>query len=260
MRDLDRVAANYSFEGATLVATSPTLDCAPSHTCDLAAYTVSRTEMSAAVADARRARLVLLDYGIGNLRSAKNAFEAVGAEVSGWSEHGDLRGIDGIVLPGVGSFGPCSSALVSTGLDRTAMEGIERGLPFFGICIGFQLLYQCSAENPGSKGLGVFEGEVTRLVTDEKLPQMQWNQLDVLSGRSGSLLVDVPDRPWVYFVHSYAPPIGRETVATCSYGGEFAAMCEMGNVFGTQFHPEKSGDVGLSILANFVAVASGERL
>ncbi len=156
-----------------------------------------------------------------------------------------------MVLPGVGAFGPCAAALRRTGLHEAALGAIEAGVPFLGICVGFQLLYEGSEEAPGEAGLGVLAGRVRRLPSSVKIPQMQWNALR--SVRASTLLAGLGEEPWVYFVHSYAPDVGPETVATCEYGETLAAAAEMGTVWGTQFHPEKSGAPGLAILANFVA-------
>jgi glutamine amidotransferase len=127
---------------------------------------------------------------------------------------------------------------------------VDRGIPVLGICIGFQLLYEGSEEDPSARGLGVLTGTVRRLPDGVKHPQMQWNTLEI--GRSG-LLAGLPDPAWVYFVHSYAPERTADTTATCDYGGPVVAAAERGPVWGTQFHPEKSGSVGLEILGNFVA-------
>ncbi len=171
-----------------------------------------------------------------------------------------MAGARGVVLPGVGAFGPCAEALERSGLGDPARRAIDQGVPFLGICVGFQLLYDGSVENPAARGLGVFEGVVERLPDSVKRPQMQWNRLDRVPGVDSGLLTGLDEHPWVYFVHSFAPPVGDETVATCSYGGELAVASERANVWGTQFHPEKSGPAGLAILANFVArCAEGSR-
>jgi glutamine amidotransferase len=158
---------------------------------------------------------------------------------------------DGVVLPGVGAFGRCAQALRSSGLDRSARRAVESGVPFLGICVGFQLLYQGSDESPSEPGLGIFDGMVRRLPSGVKHPQMQWNQLEPVASGTG-LLDQVPQPAWVYFVHSYAPDLTEDTTSTCEYGGPVTASAEQGRVWGTQFHPEKSGAVGLGILANFV--------
>jgi len=194
--------------------------------------------------------IAVLDYGIGNLRSAEKALQRLGADARLVDDPEVAATADGIVLPGVGSFGPCASALTSSGLDRVVIDAVSRGIPFLGICVGFQLLYEGSEEDPSAAGLGVLAGAVRRLPDGVKHPQMQWNVLDVTRSQ---LLAGVPDPAWVYFVHSYAPEYTEDTTATCDYGGPVVASAERGAVWGTQFHPEKSGAVGLGILSNFVA-------
>ncbi|HTX63590.1 MAG TPA: imidazole glycerol phosphate synthase subunit HisH [Acidimicrobiales bacterium] len=203
---------------------------------------------------ARAGTIAVLDYGIGNLRSAERALTHVGAAARLVTEPDGVEGAAGVVLPGVGAFGPCADALARTGLGDAALRAIDGGVPFLGICVGFQLLYDGSEEAPGRAGLGVLPGTVRRLPPSVKAPQMQWNTLDSL--RPSGLLVGLDAAPWVYFVHSYAPEVGPETVATCEYGGAVAAAAETDAVWGTQFHPEKSGATGLAILANFVARAA----
>ncbi len=198
--------------------------------------------------------IAVLDYGIGNLRSAEKALQHVGADARLVDDPDEAAAADGMVLPGVGAFGRCAEALESTGLGDAARAAVARGIPFLGICIGFQLLYEGSEEDPSARGLGVLEGTVRRLPEGVKHPQMQWNMLDI--GRS-ELLAGLPDPAWVYFVHSYAPEWTADTSASCHYGGPVVAAAERGPVWGTQFHPEKSGSVGLAILANFVAAVNG---
>jgi glutamine amidotransferase len=197
--------------------------------------------------------IAVLDYGIGNLRSAEKALQRVGADARLVADPDLAATADGIVLPGVGAFGRCAAALESTGLGRVARDAIDRGLPFLGICVGFQLLYEGSEEDPSATGLGVLPGTVRRLPEGVKHPQMQWNTLTV--GRS-ALLAGVPDPAWVYFVHSFAPEQTDDTTATCDYGASVVAAAERGPVWGTQFHPEKSGAVGLGILGTFVAAVA----
>ena len=198
-------------------------------------------------------RIVVLDYGIGNLRSAEKALEHLGAPARLVSRPEDVAGAAGVVLPGVGHFSSCAGALAASGLGAAALGAIREGVPFLGVCVGFQLLYEESEESPGVAGLGVFAGRVRRLPAGVKHPQMQWNRLRRRPGRPSGMLAGLGEEPWAYFVHSFAPDIGDETVAECEYGGPVAAAAERDNVWGTQFHPEKSGTVGLAILANFVA-------
>ncbi len=196
--------------------------------------------------------IAVLDYGIGNLASAEKALVHLGAPARLVRDPAEVGRASGVVLPGVGAFGPCAAALQSSGLGDAARRAIDAGLPFLGICIGFQLLYEGSEESPRTRGLGVFTGTVAALAGSVKRPQMQWNRL-VRRGTESSMLAGLGRSPWVYFVHSFAPPIGDETVATCDYGGPVAAAAERGTVWGTQFHPEKSSGVGLAVLSNFVA-------
>ena len=196
--------------------------------------------------------IAVLDYGIGNLRSAEKALQHLGADARLVDDPDRAAEADGVVLPGVGAFGRCAQALRSSGLDRAAPSAVDRGVPFLGICVGFQLLYEGSEEDPSEPGLGVLPGAVRRLPAGVKHPQMQWNQLQPVDGPPSGLLAGVPEPAWVYFVHSYAPEVSADTSAICEYGGPVTASAERGPVWGTQFHPEKSGAVGLGILANFV--------
>lgn len=200
--------------------------------------------------------IAVLDYGIGNLRSAEKALQRVGADAHLVDDPDAAADAAGIVLPGVGAFGPCARALEDTGFAEVAADAVTRGVPFLGICIGFQLLFEGSEEDAEATGLGILPGIVRRLPDGVKHPQMQWNTLEI--GRS-DLLDGVPDPAWVYFVHSYAPERTDDTTSTCDYGGPVVATAERGRVWGTQFHPEKSGSVGLGILANFVAAVDAAR-
>jgi glutamine amidotransferase len=203
--------------------------------------------------------IAVLDYGIGNLRSAEKALQLQGADARLVTDPDEAAAADGVVLPGVGAFGPCMEALVRSGLDHAARAAVDRGAPFLGICVGMQLLYEGSDESPLVDGLGLLPGVVRRLPGGVKRPQMQWNRLTPL-GPSPLLrgpAFDGPDAdPWVYFVHSYAAPLGDDIIATCDYGGPTAAMVDRGRLWATQFHPEKSGPVGLALLANFTAVVA----
>jgi glutamine amidotransferase len=198
--------------------------------------------------------IAVVDYGIGNLRSAEKGLRRVGADARLVSCGRDIGAADAVVLPGVGNFGRCSEALSDSGLWTATMEAAGSGRPFLGICVGMQLLYQGSEESPGTPGLSVFKGTISLLPDGVKRPQMQWNRLDVAPG--SRLLKGFEQDAWVYFVHSYAAPVGPETAATCDYGGPVAAAVENGAVWATQFHPEKSSVVGLGVLANFVATCN----
>jgi len=196
--------------------------------------------------------IAVLDYGIGNLRSAEKALQHLGADASLVSNPAAAAQAAGVVLPGVGNFGRCMEALRSSGLDRVALDAVASGQPFMGICVGMQMLYDGSEESPGVTGLGVLPGRVARLADGVKRPQMQWNRL-LLDQPDHPLVAGLAPDPWVYFVHSYAPPSGAGVVATCEYGGPVVAAVARDRVWATQFHPEKSGAVGLALLANFVA-------
>ena len=207
-------------------------------------------------------RIAVLDYGIGNLRSAEKALQHVGAAARLVTDPAEVEAADAVVLPGVGAFGACARALRQSGLEKVARAAIAADVPFLAVCIGFQLLYEGSDENEQAHGLGVFPGRVTALAPTVKHPQMQWNQLVPVGTEPGGAegepasLRGLGPRPWVYFVHSFAPPVGPETVAVCDYGGPVAALVQRGNLWGAQFHPEKSGRTGLALLANFVALAA----
>jgi glutamine amidotransferase len=194
--------------------------------------------------------LAVLDYGIGNLRSAEKGLCRVGADARLTADPNEIREADGVVLPGVGAFGRCMDALDRTGLAGVARDAVARGVPFLAICIGMQLLYDESEENPGRRGLGILPGVVRRLPDGVKHPQMQWNTLD--QKRTSMLLRGLPDPAWFYFVHSYAPDDMAHAIALCDYGGPVVAAVERGNVWATQFHPEKSGANGMRLLSNFV--------
>jgi glutamine amidotransferase len=195
--------------------------------------------------------IAVLDYGIGNLRSAEKALVHLGADARLVTRADQAAGASGVVLPGVGAFGACAEALRHSGLENVARAALAQGTPFLGICVGFQLLYEGSEEAPGTAGLGVLPGMVRNLPSGVKRPQIQWNRLQQRH-TDGALLAGLDNDAWVYFVHSFAPEDGDDVVATCDYGGSVTAAVERGTVWGTQFHPEKSGTVGLSILANFI--------
>jgi imidazole glycerol-phosphate synthase subunit HisH len=199
--------------------------------------------------------IAVLDYGIGNLRSAQKALERTGADARLVTSADEAAGATGVVLPGVGAFGRCMEALRESGLDRVAVDAIAAGTPFLGICVGMQMLYAASEESPGVAGLSVIDAAVVRLRDGVKRPQMQWNVL--VPVRPGSALLDgLGEEPWVYFVHSFAPEHTDDVVATCDYGGPVVAAVERGLLWATQFHPEKSGAVGARVLANFAKACS----
>ena len=197
-----------------------------------------------------RPRIAVLDYGIGNLRSAQKALEHVGADASLTADPHEIASAQAVVLPGVGAFGACMDALRTCALDTVALAAAASGRPFLGICVGMQMLFEGSTESPGASGLGVFPGMIDLLPGDVKRPQMQWNLLR--SRGTDPLLAGLEHDAWVYFVHSYAAPDSDVCIATCDYGSDVVAMVRRDRVWATQFHPEKSGVSGLRLLANFV--------
>lgn len=208
-------------------------------------------------ATGERPLLAVLDYGIGNLRSAQKALEKVGAEAHLTSDPGLIADAAGLVLPGVGAFGRCMEALAEAGLTDIAHEAASvaaagEGRPFLGVCVGMQMLFDGSDETPDVPGLGVVGGRIRLLPEGVKRPQMQWNVLR--PARSSTLLADLPDPAWVYFVHSYAAEVldPADLVATCDYGAPVTAAVERGALGATQFHPEKSAANGLRLLGAFV--------
>ncbi len=204
--------------------------------------------------------VAVLDYGIGNLRSAQKALQLVGADARLTADPALVARADGVVLPGVGAFGRCVQALKSAGIWDAALAAAStaangEGRPFLGICVGMQMLHEGSAEAPGVTGLGVLPGEVQLLSGDIKRPQMQWNRLSLGPNTDHKrFLAGLGVDPWAYFVHSYAAPVSSDTVATCTYGGLVCAAEARGMLWGCQFHPEKSSSVGLQVLENFVEI------
>jgi imidazole glycerol-phosphate synthase subunit HisH len=198
-----------------------------------------------------RPPVALLDYGVGNLHSAAKALDRAGAEVRVVPTVAEAAGVAGLVVPGVGAYGACLSGLGSAGGPAAVARWLEGGRPLLGICVGMQLLFEASEEGPVSDGVGVVPGKIRRLTGPVKIPHIGWDEVSVRPG--SRLLAGLGDGTRFYFVHSYAPePDGDSVAAVCDYGGRFAAAVEHGNLFGTQFHPEKSGEAGLTLLANFV--------
>jgi glutamine amidotransferase len=195
--------------------------------------------------------IAVLDYEIGNLRSAQKALQHLGADARLTADPGLIREAAGVVLPGVGAFGACMDAVRRTGLEPLVHQVADRGVPFLGICVGMQMLFESSEESPGATGLGVLPGTLRLLPGDVKRPQMQWNLLE----RRGDpeLLRLAPDPAWAYFVHSYAADTDDAIVtSSCDYGGPVVASVAQGSVWATQFHPEKSSRTGLAVLQAFV--------
>lgn len=197
-------------------------------------------------------RIAVLDYGIGNLRSAQKGLEHAGAIADLTADRAAIDAADAVVLPGVGNFGRCMEALHETGLAEAAIAAAASGRPFIGICVGMQLLFEGSDEAPDAPGLGILPGRVELLPDTVKRPQMQWNELSVVRPHP---MLEGLDGEWMYFVHSYAAKPSASTVATCDYGGPVNAAVADGNVWATQFHPEKSSSAGRRLLQNFVAAA-----
>jgi glutamine amidotransferase len=199
--------------------------------------------------------IAIIDYGMGNLRSVQKAFEKIGVTARIVPFPRDIENAQGIVLPGVGAFGQAMENLRMIGWDVALRNAVKRGVPFIGICLGMQLLFDSSEEMGQHEGLGILRGEVKRFNGNLKVPQMGWNQMCVK--QSNPLLRDVPDNNYAFFVHSYycAPSDPSIVVATTDYGFEFASVVGSGNVFGAQFHPEKSQVVGLKILENFAKIS-----
>nr|MBC8264779.1 imidazole glycerol phosphate synthase subunit HisH [Anaerolineales bacterium] len=197
--------------------------------------------------------IAIIDYGMGNLRSVERAFEYVGAEAVVTAHRETIEAASAVVLPGVGAFGKAMSNLERAGLTDVIRQVIAQGRPFLGICLGLQLLFEESDEMGQHRGLGVFGGQVKRFEIDLKVPQIGWNQIHIQ--RASPLLDGVADGSYAYFVHSYyVAPADREIVlATTDYEIDYASIIGQGNVFGIQFHPEKSQAVGLRILRNFTA-------
>ena len=195
--------------------------------------------------------IAIVDYQAGNLTSVKKAFDHLGAESIVTGDPEQVRNADKIVLPGVGHFA-ATKALDDAGLRECISEGIEGGTPFLGICVGMQWLLASSEEAPGVTGLAIWAGECSRFPVEVKSPHVGWNSLEIRDNGS-RLLRGVHSGAFVYFTHSYRVPLLTATVAECEYGGCFSAVVEQENVFGVQFHPEKSGAVGLRVLENFIA-------
>jgi glutamine amidotransferase len=197
-------------------------------------------------------RIAILDYGMGNLRSAEKAIEHVGAEVEITRDHERVRAADGVVLPGVGAFPKAMEEVRRLGFDELLAERVAKGVPVLGICLGLQLLFERSTERGGAEGLSVLQGSVSELEADGlKVPQIGWNPV---SWRRESVLTEgLPEPCAFYHVHSFAPRPARQedVLGTAVYGGEFVSAVERPPVFGVQFHPEKSGPDGLRLLANF---------
>jgi len=195
-------------------------------------------------------RVTIFDYGAGNLRSVQNTLAELGHPYELVRGREGLQNASKIILPGVGHFGQMMRALDSLEVRSTLVERIAAGIPFLGICLGLQALFDASEEAPDVRGLGIFRGTVRRFPAHARVPHMGWNELELR--RESKLVRDLGAPPYLYFAHSYYVPEDERASAICTYAEPYTAVLECGNVFGVQFHPEKSGPVGLRIVRNFL--------
>jgi glutamine amidotransferase len=194
--------------------------------------------------------IAIVDYGAGNISSVKKALAHLGATAEVTSDPEVIARAEKLVVPGVGHFNRCLP--LNRQLRLPLLDSFSSGKPFLGICVGMQWLFEGSTESPETSGAALFAGECDRFPTGLKCPHVGWNRIDVR--KDSRLLRGIESGAFVYYTHSYRAPVGDETVASTEYGGEFAAAVERDNVFGVQFHPEKSGATGLKILENFCAL------
>ncbi len=197
--------------------------------------------------------IAIIDYGAGNIQSVFKALKHIGCDAFITKNRDEILKSDGAVLPGVGSFGDAMDTMTSYGINNTVIDFTKSGKPFLGICLGLQLLFPESQESPGSKGLGLFEGAITKIPSGDglKIPHIGWNSLNIK--KHDGLFKGITGNPYVYFVHSYYLNAADKNIvsAQTEYGVTIDAAIQSGNVFATQFHPEKSGETGLKILTNF---------
>lgn len=199
--------------------------------------------------------IAIIDYGAGNIQSVYKALRFIGADCKVTSDKDEILNADGAILPGVGSFGDAMDTMTKRGIKDTIIEYTKSGKPFLGICLGLQLLFPESEETPGVKGLDIFKGAITKIPNQNrtlKIPHMGWNNISIK--QKNGIFKDIEGEPYVYFVHSfYLKAQDKDIVAaTTQYGVEIDAAVQKGNIIATQFHPEKSGEVGLKMLKNFV--------
>jgi imidazole glycerol phosphate synthase glutamine amidotransferase subunit len=194
--------------------------------------------------------ITILDYGAGNLRSVQNTLAEIGATYELVRDSDGLQRATKIILPGVGHFGQMMRALDHMRVREALLERIHAGVPFLGICLGLQALFQGSEEAPEQHGLGFFEGTNRRFPAEAKVPHMGWNEIQPRPG--SKLLAGLAPHPYLYFAHSYYAPVNGATAAVCRYTADYTAVLECRNIYGVQFHPEKSGPLGLKIVGNFV--------
>jgi glutamine amidotransferase len=204
--------------------------------------------------NAGRPSIAVLDYRAGNLTSVLKALRAAGADAVVTDDPEQIAAADGIVIPGVGHF--AATRAIGDACRTTILRRVGQQVPLLGICLGMQFLFEGSEEAPGVPGLALFRGRCALLPSHVKVPHVGWNDLNV---RPSRLLAGIPDGVQAYFTHSFAAPITPETVATTVYGSTFAAVVELGNVFGVQFHPETSSKSGLQILRSFVGTVQSSR-
>jgi glutamine amidotransferase len=195
--------------------------------------------------------IAVIDYKAGNLTSVMKALTALGASAQITEDPAVVRAAERVVLPGVGHFA-ATARLRETGIEDAAREAIAAGVPFLGICVGLQWLFEGSTEADSVPGLGAMRGCCTRFPETHKVPHVGWNTLEAAPG--SRLLAGLPAQAFVYYTHSYRAPLVDETVGVTEYAGRFSGAVERGNLFGVQFHPEKSDDTGLQVLRNFLAV------
>jgi glutamine amidotransferase len=195
--------------------------------------------------------IAVIDYKAGNLTSVMKALTALGAAAQITEDPAAVRAAERVVLPGVGHFA-ATARLRETGIEDAVREVIAREVPFLGICVGLQWLFEGSTESEATAGLGAMRGCCTRFPATYKVPHVGWNTLE--AAPQSRLLAGLPAHPFVYYTHSYRAPLVDETVGVTEYAGAFSGAVERGNLFGVQFHPEKSGDAGLQVLRNFLAV------
>ncbi len=197
--------------------------------------------------------ITVVNYGAGNLRSVENTLSEVGASYFITQSPADIRAASKLILPGVGHFGQMLSALDSLGIRDALVEKARSGAPFLGICLGLQAMFESSEEAPEQKGLALFPGSVRRFPLHFRCPHMGWNEIVPVPGAmtDSPLFRGLGPKPYFYFAHSYYCPISEATAATCTYEIPYTAVLQSGNVFGVQFHPEKSGPLGLRMVRNF---------
>ncbi len=192
----------------------------------------------------------IIDYGAGNLRSVQNTLDELGAVYTVTNQPEIVKTAEKLVLPGVGHFGQMMAALTQLDLRGVIMERARAGVPLLGICLGLQALFEGSEEAPGEQGFGFFPGIIKKFTGPVRIPHMGWNSLDQI--KNTRLLQGLPEQPFTYFAHSFYAPVSEATAATCTYSVPYTAILEQDNLFGVQFHPEKSGPVGLRIVKNFL--------